>query len=372
MIWSYICSGTKILYRIKTIMETTLNRNNTFFRRLLFLGILIAIGWIILDQLNFFIGSFLGAFTLYVVLRAPLFRLTERYGMRPWIASAMLVVAMTVVLLGLGFLFFEVIASEISDIDTSRIIAGFNHVLARFNEWLGFQIVPENIIKNSGNIITKLVSGLLDTTYSFVVNVFLMLVIVYFMLTHARRMERVVEMYLPFKGYSLAMLKKEVHGIIFSNAVGIPLVMLMQSLAALIIYWALGIPNCFFWAFFTGLCGLIPMVGTVIVSVPIGIYLIATGAIWQGIVMIAYGLLVIANVDNLCRIILMQRIANTHPLIVIFGVIMGIPLFGFWGIIFGPLLISGFLLLIKIYYREYRLIDSDEETQGETTNERVE
>jgi len=81
--------------------------------------------------------------------------------------------------------------------------------------------------------------------------------------------------------------------------------------------------------------------------------------LWQGILMIALGVLVIANVDNLCRMILMNKVADTHPLIVIFGVILGIPLFGFWGIIFGPLLISGFLLLMKIYYKEYDLLPQE-------------
>ena len=98
------------------------------------------------------------------------------------------------------------------------------------------------------------------------------------------------------------------------------------------------------------------MIGTVIVSVPLGAYMIYSGELWQGILMIALGVLVIANVDNLCRMILMNKVADTHPLIVIFGVILGIPLFGFWGIIFGPLLISGFLLLMKIYYKEYNLV----------------
>jgi hypothetical protein len=59
-----------------------------------------------------------------------------------------------------------------------------------------------------------------------------------------------------------------------------------------------------------------------------------------------------------------KKISNTHPLIVIFGVIMGIPLFGFWGIIFGPLMISTFLLLIRIYYREYRLLDPADDEEG--------
>lgn len=131
--------------------------------------------------------------------------------------------------------------------------------------------------------------------------------------------------------------------------------MLSQGAVSFLIYWLLGVNNALFWGFMTAIAGLLPMVGTVIVSAPLGIYLIANGIIWQGIVLIACGLLIIANIDNLCRIILMKKVSNTHPLIVIFGVILGIPLFGFWGIIFGPLLISLFLLLIKIYYVEYKL-----------------
>ena len=64
------------------------------------------------------------------------------------------------------------------------------------------------------------------------------------------------------------------------------------------------------------------MVGTAIVTVPMGVYMIFDDSVWMGIIMIACGILIVANVDNLCRIILMKKISNTHPLIVIFGVIL--------------------------------------------------
>ncbi|MFR5871043.1 MAG: AI-2E family transporter [Alistipes sp.] len=131
------------------------------------------------------------------------------------------------------------------------------------------------------------------------------------------------------------MIRSEVKSIIFSNAVGIPLVMFAQAAASFLVYWALGVNNAVFWAFVTAVCGLIPMVGTAIVTVPMGVYMIFDDSVWMGIIMIACGILIVANVDNLCRIILMKKISNTHPLIVIFGVILGIPLFGFWGIISG-------------------------------------
>ena len=337
----------------------TLQKNNLFFRQLLFLGILITIGLVILKQLGFFVGAFLGASTLYVVLRPLLFRLTERHSWRSWLAAALLVLCTTVLLLGLGFLIYEVIAAEIPNVDTSKIVGFFEKQVIRLNELIGFEAIPKDLLENSGTFLTKMVSSLINTTYSFAANVFMMLVILYFMLLKGRKMERHINSYVPFKGKSLCLLKQEVKTIIFSNALGIPIVMLSQALAACLIYWLLGMNNIVFWAFVTAVCGLIPMIGTVIVSVPLGAYMIYSGELWQGILMIALGVLVIANVDNLCRMILMNKVADTHPLIVIFGVILGIPLFGFWGIIFGPLLISGFLLLMKIYYKEYDLLPQE-------------
>jgi len=91
--------------------DGTIGKNNAFFRQLLYIGILITIGLVIFTQLQFFVGSFLGAITMYVVLRTVLFRLTERWNWKPWVASLMLVLATTLLLSGLGFLIFEVIAS---------------------------------------------------------------------------------------------------------------------------------------------------------------------------------------------------------------------------------------------------------------------
>jgi predicted PurR-regulated permease PerM len=132
--------------------------------------------------------------------------------------------------------------------------------------------------------------------------------------------------------------------------------MLAQGLVAALIYWLFGINNVVFWAFVTALAGLLPMIGTIIVSVPLGIWVAMEGDLLKGVFLMLCGLFIIANADNLSRIFLNKKISNIHPLVVIFGVILGIPLFGFWGIIFGPVLISVFLLLIKIYYMEFRLI----------------
>lgn len=340
-------------------MPNTVRKYNAFFRQLLFLAMLLLIGMVMVKQLAFFIGSFLGALTLYVVFRGMTLRMIEKRRWPSWLAALTVVLIIGVVLSGLGFLIYKVLAKEIINIDVSQFLGLFDGAVDKINGLAGFSLIPANVINESSAFLTGMAGTVINTTYSFAANIFMMVIILYFMLAHARRMEEKAGKYMPFRGESRRILTEEITSIIYSNAVGIPLVMLSQGLTAALIYWAFGLGNIVFWAFLTALCGLIPMIGTAIVSVPLGLYMIAHGLTWKGILLIMCGLLVIANVDNLIRIILNQRISNTHPLIVIFGVILGIPLFGFWGIIFGPLLISVFLLLIKIYYTEYKLLEPD-------------
>lgn len=340
-----------------------MQRHNAFFRHLLFLAVLIAVGCIIFRQLNFWVGSFLGAITIYVVLRHPMFYLVEKRRMPRWIASLLLVLMVALILIGFGYLLVKSIGSEIPKINLQGFVKNMNAVPEQINETLGISMVPDNLIERSDGIIKSMFSSILSTTYSFAANILMMLIVLYFMLTSGRRMEDRILLYSPFRERSLCLIKREVKNMIFSNAVGIPFIIILQALVSTLIYWILGFGNYFFWGFLTGVCGIIPIVGTSIIYIPIALYMMANHDVWNGLILLAYGMIVISNADNVFRILLMKKVADTHPLVVIFGVILGIPLFGFWGIIFGPLFISGFILLIRIYHMEYHLIDEPTEEE---------
>jgi len=98
---------------------------------------------------------------------------------------------------------------------------------------------------------------------------------------------------------------------------------------------------------------MLPVVGTAVVWAPLGIYLIVNGGTWMGVGLLIYGAVLIVNLDNVFRFIWQKKVADVHPLVTVFGVLIGIGLFGFVGIIFGPLLISMFLLLLEIYRDEF-------------------
>ena len=110
-----------------------------------------------------------------------------------------------------------------------------------------------------------------------------------------------------------------------------------------------GLPDPLFWGVIGAFISFLPVVGAPTLSIPAAIILFVQGHPLKGVLLLVYGLLFIGNVDSFLRMMINKRIANTHPLITIIGVLIGIPLFGITGLVFGPLLLSYFLLLLEIY-----------------------
>jgi predicted PurR-regulated permease PerM len=96
-------------------------------------------------------------------------------------------------------------------------------------------------------------------------------------------------------------------------------------------------------------------VGAAIAYVPLALMQYAAGQETQALVVLIFGIVVLGTVDNLVRLYIQNKWGDAHPLITIFGVIMGVNIFGFMGLIFGPILISLFILLVKIYMREFHV-----------------
>ena len=341
-------------------MNIDISQNyNDLFRQLLFIIVLVVIGVILFDQLSFFLGSILGAITLYFIFRGVQFRMVEVYKWPKWLVALLITVFSCILLSFMGWGMTKIISSELPSIDTGKFLKETTLLTDDVNSFIGFDLLTPSRLMGSGDIMTKLVTRIVNMTYSFVANIVLMLVILYFMLSSGRKMESKVSVYAPFCGHSLELLKGEIKNMIYSNAVGIPVIMVCQTVVSSLLYYIIGLESYLFWGFMTAMCGLVPLLGTALVYVPMGLYYISMDNWGIGIFVILYGLLIISNIDNLIRILILGKYAHTHPLIVIFGVIAGLPLFGFWGIIFGPLFISGFLLLIKIYMVEYGLLPSD-------------
>ena len=138
-----------------------------------------------------------------------------------------------------------------------------------------------------------------------------------------------------------------------ANAIGIPVLAILQGVIAAVGYSIFGIKDWGLWGFLTGVFSMLPIVGTAVIWVPLSLYLYSIGKSGPASGLLIYEVILVLTVDYVARLTILKRLIDVHPLVTIFGVITGLGLFGFWGVIFGPLLINYFIILVKIYINEF-------------------
>lgn len=234
-----------------------------------------------------------------------------------------------------------------------QIMVAVKSFSQKIQDATGIELFNSDNLQNASKTLAAKIPSLLTGTANFVTNLLLMFFVLYYMLVHGRTMEKYLNDFIPLSNVNREILSSETELMIRANAIGIPLLAIIQGLVAALGYSIFGIQEVAVWAFLTGVASLIPIIGTGIIWIPLTIYLFASGNTWQGIGLGIYSLAIIGNIDYVARITLLRKIGDVHPLVTIFGVIVGISLFGFLGLIFGPLLISYFIVLIKIYRNEF-------------------
>ena len=185
----------------------------------------------------------------------------------------------------------------------------------------------------------------------------------YYMLTNRRELRESLIDYLPLDNDNLKEVGTEMQSVVRSNAIGIPLVAIAQGIIALIGFLIFGIQEPLFWFVIVTIGSMIPFVGTFIGIIPVFLITLSSGDSFQAWGILIYGVVVVGTTDNVIRLYVLKKLDDVHPLITLIGVIVGVPIFGFIGLIFGPLLISLFLTLVKVYRKEYS--DSEPETLEE-------
>lgn len=203
--------------------------------------------------------------------------------------------------------------------------------------------------REAGGFIPQILNSSAGILSNFAVMFFLL----YFLLKNGRATEQVLHKSIPLKKENVQMLGTETVNMIRANAIGIPVLAILQGIIATIGYAIFGVQEYGLWGFFTGVCSMIPVVGTGIVWVPLTAYFFATGNNYAGTGLLIFSAIIITNIDYVARLTILKKFMDIHPLITVFGVIVGLTLFGFWGVIFGPLLISYFIILVKIYANEF-------------------
>lgn len=341
-------------------------------KQVVLLGLIVIFLIVIFGNLSYFIPGFFGAITLYLLIRNWYFKLVDERKWKQWVAATVLIIGMLVVVILPFYGLIEILIPKFMMIvdNSQQIQKNVLGTISYLQEKFPQIKVSEEQINQVIQKVVGIVPVILQSTAGVFANVFTALFVLYFMLIGGHKMESKVIDYMPLTRKNKIVVWKETKNMIVSNALGIPFLGLCQGIVAGLGYWVCGVPSPLLWGLLTGICTIIPFIGTMVIWVPVCIYLLSIGQTGYAIGLIIYCFVVVGGTDNVIRFVFLKKYGDVHPLVTVFGVILGLDLFGVMGLIFGPLLISYLILLIKVYRAEFTNVEAEEVgLDGETDDQ---
>ena len=331
---------------------------------LLLVGVTLAFGWILLP----FYGAVLWAVIVAIVF-APLNRwmLQRLRGRRNWAALGALVVIIVLVILPLFVLAVSLVREgtrlvqriQSGEFNIARVFESVVaalpqpvvELLDRF-DLADLGDVQRRLAESAGRVGQYLATQVLDVgqnTLTFLVGLAVMLYLAFFFLRDGHLLARKVIHAIPLQGDHKQQLFGKFKTVIRATVKGNVLVAVAQGTLGGLAFWVLGIHGALLWAAVMAILSLLPAVGAGMVWVPAAIYLLATGDTWQGIGLVAYGVLVIGLVDNVLRPVVVGKETRMPDYVILVSTIGGLAIFGINGFVIGPVIAAMFIAVWDIF-----------------------
>ncbi len=228
--------------------------------------------------------------------------------------------------------------------------------------WLGKYVDVEelhmedavaNLPGQVSRVLLAVGTGLVGGLAGFAGNAILTFLILFFLFRDGKAAIESVTAILPLSADESSRLLTGIRDSVIANLYGILAVGLAQGLLTGAALAVLRGPSPLLLGLTTAVCSLIPIVGTMLVWLPAAIYLMATGHLWKGIILILWGSVVVGTIDNIIRPLVIGSKVELHPLLLLFSLLGGLQVFGFIGIFIGPVVISVISALINMLREEF-------------------
>ncbi|HZH54277.1 MAG TPA: AI-2E family transporter [Sphingobacteriaceae bacterium] len=320
-------------------------------RNVITLIILIILSCILVYAVRGIVGAILGTFVMYTLFRPMNIWLVDRWRWRrPLAAVVIIIISFLIIvmpLLGIGTMLTRKLMQLLENPEW------INNVVATIDEFAGDKLGQPDLIQEQleksatylGGVLTSLLSG----AASLFLDITVMYFLLYFMFCHYRSFERGLLRYSPFEVENAVLFGHELRNITYSNVLGQTFIAVIQGATLALGFWIFGFNEPIFWGVICAVLAFIPLLGPPLIFVPAAILALTQGDNVAGIGLLVYGFVVVINIDNVLRLIIAKRVGDIHPIITVVGVIIGIPLFGVMGLVYGPLLLAYFLITVKLY-----------------------
>ena len=323
-------------------------------------AIILALGVAIAIALSPFAIGLLGALVLTVIIGPVHARLAAMIG--PSRASMLVVVLVALLILIPGGVVLGLVIGE----GPAAARAIQNNALL---DWLrgqrmGGVDVGAQLAKASGTILEWLSAqalGVAGAAARGTINLIIALFGLYFLLEGGGRVWLRTKRYLPFSDKNADALHARFVSVTQATFLGLAATATLQGTLVGIGFAIVGLPGASFWGVITAVASVIPVVGGALVWVPGCLVLLVEKEYGNAAILAAIGGVLVANIDNVVRPYINRRVSNVHPLVTLVGALAGLRYFGLLGVLMGPLAITWFFELLRIYDEEYGVTESARE-----------
>lgn len=212
----------------------------------------------------------------------------------------------------------------------------------------------DEILVNVSNFIIENTPDLIGSIAGIMVGMFIMFFVFFYAIRDGSDWVTGLKKILPMRQDFCSALFKDGENMIDAVIYGYLLTAIIQGTLGGLAFFFLGIPNPILWGFIMTILASIPFLGTPIVFVPAALFQLFGGQYFKGIFLLAFGFLFLINIDNFLRPKLIGSKSKVHPVIILIGIFGGLSVFGFVGILLGPLVLSLLILLTKFVLLEFK------------------
>lgn len=176
----------------------------------------------------------------------------------------------------------------------------------------------------------------------------LVIFVLFYLFRDGERIQRAGSDLLPLERGQMHDILARTREVIEATIYGVLVISAVQGTLGTLIFWILGLPSPVLWGVVMFFLSMIPMAGAFLVWAPASIFLAVTGAYVQAGILVVWGVLVIGSIDNFLSPRLVGRRASLHELLIFFGVLGGLQVFGVLGVILGPVVVALTLALVEM------------------------
>lgn len=311
-------------------------------------------------------GAILWGTVLAILFNAPYRRLSRSLGQNLGALATILIIVLIVILPLIAVAaalvreatgLYEALQQNQSTISANlgAVAAGLPDWLKNLAAWFGLTDLSQfpqtlaSVLQQAVQFLLKQALAVGQSTVAFALNLLVMIYLLFFLLRDGEDMFQRIKTAIPLKPEQQNTLFNKFAAVVRATVKGDILVAVVQGALGGLIFWALGLHAPVLWAVVMSFLSLLPVLGSMLVWFPAALYLMVTGWVWQGVVLIGFGALVIGLIDNLLRPALVGRDARLPDYVVLLSTLGGLQLFGVTGFVLGPVIAAVFIAVWEMY-----------------------